>query len=362
MLTPFDDYPIHPSADPIAHPATGDINHYDRYWFNGHHREGAFYFGAAMGHYPVRGVIDAAFSIVRDGVEHSIFAAGAMPTDRSTTIGPIRIEVAEPMRTIRYVVEPNEHGIECDLTFRATTVAVEEPRQQRRTTEGILLTDHTRLTQWGTWQGTISVDGDELLIEPTEVSGTRDRSWGIRPIGEQVQVIREPMPSRCSGSGRHCISAIASLIWHCTSMKTADGGSRPPSSLIPSPMTQCRGAEPASANVTASATNSSGSPGAERSNGRDYGSMTPMRARSTSKSRWCSPSACAASATGTHTGVTEASTVRSRPGVSRSGWTTSIPPTSLPSTSKTSLLRRWVTAAAWASSSKSPSDPINRAD
>jgi len=26
------------------------------------------------------------------------------------------------------------------------------------------------------------------------VSGTRDRSWGIRPIGEQVQVIREPMP------------------------------------------------------------------------------------------------------------------------------------------------------------------------
>ena len=36
MLTPFDDFPIHPSADPIATPATGDPNHYDRYWFNGH--------------------------------------------------------------------------------------------------------------------------------------------------------------------------------------------------------------------------------------------------------------------------------------------------------------------------------------
>lgn len=193
MLSPFDDFPIHPSADPIATPATGDINHYDRYWFNGHQRDAEFYFGAAMGHYPVRGVIDAAFSVVRDGVEHSIFAAGAMPTDRSTTVGPIRIEVVEPMRTIRYVVEPNEHGIECDLTFRATTVAIEEPRQQRRSPEGILLTDHTRLTQWGTWQGTIAVDGDVLRIEPTEVSGTRDRSWGIRPVGEQVQVIREPM-------------------------------------------------------------------------------------------------------------------------------------------------------------------------
>ncbi|MEY2523674.1 MAG: hypothetical protein QOJ66_2239, partial [Ilumatobacteraceae bacterium] len=143
LLSPFDDFPIHPSADPIAHPATGDINHYDRYWFNGHQSDGAFYFGAAMGHYPVRGVIDAAFSIVRDGVEHSIFASGAMPADRSTTIGPIRIDVVDPMRTIRYVVEPNEHGITCDLLFRATTVAVEEPRQQRRTPEGILLTDHT---------------------------------------------------------------------------------------------------------------------------------------------------------------------------------------------------------------------------
>jgi hypothetical protein len=194
VLTPFDDFPIHASADPVATPATGDPNHYDRYWFNGHQRDGDFYFGAAMGHYPVRGVIDAAFSIVKDGVEHSIFASGAMPLDRSTTVGPLRIEVLEPMRTIRYVVEPNEQGITCDLAFRATTVAIEEPRQQRRSPEGILLTDHTRLTQWGRWEGTIVVDGDETRIDPSDVPGTRDRSWGLRPVGEQVPVIRQPMP------------------------------------------------------------------------------------------------------------------------------------------------------------------------
>lgn len=194
MLSPFDDYPIHPSADPIATPATGDPNHYDRYWFNGHQRDGDFYLGAAMGHYPVRGIIDAAFSLVKDGVEHSFFASGAMPLDRGTTVGPIRIEVLEPMRTIRFIVEPSEHGISCDLTFRATTVAIEEPRQQRRSPEGILLTDHTRLAQWGTWEGTVVLDGDELRIDPTEVSGTRDRSWGVRPVGEQIQVVRQPMP------------------------------------------------------------------------------------------------------------------------------------------------------------------------
>lgn len=194
MLNAFDDFPIHPSADPIATPATADINHYDRYWFNGHHRDGHFYFGAAMGHYPVRGIIDAAFSIIKDGVEHSVFASGAMPLDRSTSIGPIRIEVIEPMRTLRVIVEPNAHDISCDLVFEATTIAVEEPRQQRRTAEGVLLTDHTRLTQWGQWGGTVTVDGDELHIHATDVPGTRDRSWGIRPVGEQVQVIRQPMP------------------------------------------------------------------------------------------------------------------------------------------------------------------------
>ncbi len=52
MLTPFDDFPIHPSADPIAHPATGDPNHYDRYWFNGQAKDGSFFLGGAMGHYP----------------------------------------------------------------------------------------------------------------------------------------------------------------------------------------------------------------------------------------------------------------------------------------------------------------------
>ena len=194
MLTPFDDYPIHSSADPVGVPASADPNHYDRYWFNGHQRDGDFYFGAAMGFYPVRGVIDAAFSVVKDGVEHSIFASGAMPLDRSATIGPVHIEVVEPLRTIRYVVDSNEHNISCDLTFRATTVAIEEPRQQRRTAEGIVLTDHTRLTQWGLWEGTITVDGEDLTVKAGDVPGTRDRSWGVRPVGEQLAVLRQPMP------------------------------------------------------------------------------------------------------------------------------------------------------------------------
>ena len=48
MLTRYDDYPIHQTADPVAHPSTSDLNFYDRYFFNGFTRTGDLYFGASM--------------------------------------------------------------------------------------------------------------------------------------------------------------------------------------------------------------------------------------------------------------------------------------------------------------------------
>src|SRR5262249_51016760 len=87
VLTPFDDYPIHQTPLPIAHPATGDPNHYDRFWFNGYTED--YYFAAGMAVYPNRGIIDGAFSVVSDGVQRSVFASGRIPHDRSQTrIGP----------------------------------------------------------------------------------------------------------------------------------------------------------------------------------------------------------------------------------------------------------------------------------
>lgn len=192
MLTAFDDYPIHPSADPIAHPATGDPNHYDRYFFNGHKKDGSLMIGAAMGHYPVRGVIDGAFSLAYEGVQHSVFVSGRMPLDRKTQIGHLTVEVVEPMRAIRVVVGPNDSNLEADLIFRAKTEVIEEPRQTRIAEDGIFIMDHTRLTQWGDWEGIIKLDGEEIEINPKEVSGTRDRSWGVRGVGQQVETNRVP--------------------------------------------------------------------------------------------------------------------------------------------------------------------------
>jgi hypothetical protein len=180
VLTPFDDYPVHQVPLPVAHPGTGDANHYDRYWFNGFTEDR--YFAVAMGRYPNRGVMDAAFSVVHDGIQRSVFVSGRASDDPGVTaLGPITIEVVEPLRTSRIVVDAADHGLDAELTFTARTAAYEEPRQTHHRGPRVLM-DATRMTQWGSWTGTLRTGAQAVPIEPG-MRGTKDRSWGVRPVG-----------------------------------------------------------------------------------------------------------------------------------------------------------------------------------
>lgn len=184
MLSRFDDYPIHQTPEPIAQPAATDRNVYDRYWFNGYDRDGEFYFGVGMGLYPNRGILDCGFSIVRDGEQHAFHASRRAPADPSETVcGPFRLEVVEPMRVIRVILEKNDTGLACDLRFIARTACVEEGRQIARRA-GRVYMDATRFAQYGRWQGVIEYDGKRLDIDSSRVFATKDRSWGLRPVGE----------------------------------------------------------------------------------------------------------------------------------------------------------------------------------
>ena len=185
MLHPQDDLPLHQTPEPIAHVATGDRNAYDRYFFNGYTADGSIFFAAALGVYPNRQVIDASFSLVRDGVQTSVHASSRLDPGRlRIAVGPLEVQVLEPMRRLRVVLGPNEAGLEADVTFTARTEAVEEPRfTVHRGTRVVM--DYTRLTQFGTWSGQVALGGDAVALDGLDVLGTRDRSWGIRSVGER---------------------------------------------------------------------------------------------------------------------------------------------------------------------------------
>ena len=183
-LSSWDDYPVHQAPEFIAHPGTSDRNFYDRYYFNLHPCTGDWFAIFGFGQYPNLGVVDA-FIDVRRGDEQHIVRASAPLTDRAElSVGPFRIEVLEPLRRLRVVVEPTEHSVAMDVTWDRHTPAIAEPRQYLRSL-GRVVFDTQRLAQTGRWTGTLSVGGTEIAVSPDTCRGVRDRSWGIRPVGER---------------------------------------------------------------------------------------------------------------------------------------------------------------------------------
>ena len=191
MLSSFDDFPIHQTSHPIAQTGSTDINHYDRYFFNGYTKDTRLFFALAMGLYPNRHVADASFSVVADGGtvdarQISVHASRRAPADRADAneVGPIRVEVLEPLNALRIVVEAPEHGLRADLTFVRRSPPIEEGHFRQQIGLRVVF-DYTRLTQFGGWEGWIEIDGEISDLAPGETLGCRDRSWGVRPVGER---------------------------------------------------------------------------------------------------------------------------------------------------------------------------------
>lgn len=180
MLLPEDDYPLHQSVLPLAHVMNGHPNAYDRFFFNGF--DESFYFAVALGLYPNRGVIDGAFSVVIGDRQYSVFASEAL-AGRPTSVGPIRVEIVEPLRVNRVSIDAPEQGLRAELLYRQLTATIEEPRQTMHDEERLFM-DVTRATQLGTWSGW--VETPEGRRELRDLTGTKDRSWGVRPLGEPL--------------------------------------------------------------------------------------------------------------------------------------------------------------------------------
>ena len=191
MLSSFDDFPVHQTSRPIAQTSSADLNHYDRYFFNGYTRDARLVLRRGDGAVPEPPRRDAAFSVVVDGGrvdgrQINVHASRRAPTDRADAneVGPIKVEVIEPLHALRLQVDAPEHGLRADLTFVRRSAPIEEPHFLHQVGVRVMF-DYTRLTQFGGWEGWIEVDGELYDLAPGEMWGSRDRSWGVRPVGER---------------------------------------------------------------------------------------------------------------------------------------------------------------------------------
>lgn len=183
MITAMDEFPIHQVAQPIAAPASSDRNFYDRSYLNAHDRTGDVFVIAGLGYYPNLGVKDGFFAIRRGDQQTAVHLSDAIDTERvNPHVGGLRIDVPDPLRSLHLVLDDTD-GICADLTWTGLFDVVQEQRHLMRQGSKVTL-DAQRFAQLGSWSGTIVVDGEEIVVDPSTWIGSRDRSWGIRPVGE----------------------------------------------------------------------------------------------------------------------------------------------------------------------------------
>jgi hypothetical protein len=68
-----------------------------------------------------------------------------------------------------------------DLTWTAVSPAFDEPLHVMRDGAGKVMLEGCRFAQTGTWSGTLTTPDGDVVVDGW--AGTRDRSWGIRPVG-----------------------------------------------------------------------------------------------------------------------------------------------------------------------------------
>jgi hypothetical protein len=92
-------------------------------------------------------------------------------------VGPVRIEVVEPLERVRLVLDDPDGPLAFDLVYEArfAPVATERNLIELR---GEVVTDYMNFFQSGRYSGVVRVDGRETAIR--DRAGFRDRGWGLR--------------------------------------------------------------------------------------------------------------------------------------------------------------------------------------
>jgi hypothetical protein len=191
---PLDEYPVHQVPLSMKHVATGDRNAYDRCIFHVLDHRGRALLILGLGVYPNVGVIDAYATLRVGDTLHAVRASDALGEDRMRlAVGPLRIEVGEPLRRLRLTCE--DDSLSYDLTWTADFPALWEPHHLQRRGDRLTL-EGRRFVQAGSVTGVIRAAGEEFRVTAAEWTGTRDRSWGVRPIpGEEGGRLAEEHPT-----------------------------------------------------------------------------------------------------------------------------------------------------------------------
>jgi hypothetical protein len=181
-LSAADEFFTHQTSLPHAMVATSDPSWRERYWVSFQDTQaGDTVLTLGLGKYPNQDVFEAFVCLSSKGKQTNLRLSRTLLPDDSMGVGPLRVEIVEPLRELRFRLDDNESGVSFDLTFDATMEPLLEGRffqvSRARTTY-----DAIRYVQHGRARGTITTPDGTVEVTPDRWWAERDHSWGTRPL------------------------------------------------------------------------------------------------------------------------------------------------------------------------------------
>ncbi len=146
-------------------------------------KDGSVQLGFGMGKYTNRNVLDGYAGMSRGTEQITVRGSRRLfPEPDRTGVGPVRYEVLEPMRRVRFSLEPNScQPLAFDWVFEAVLPPATEERTHQRAPLGYRVSaELVRYHQIGIASGWLEIDGERQEMDPEDWVSTRDHSWGVR--------------------------------------------------------------------------------------------------------------------------------------------------------------------------------------
>ena len=182
-LLPADEQLTHQVVDTFARVGERDRSWTEKICAMAAAKDGSLQLSLGLGKYTNRGVMDAYAGISRGVEQWTVRASRALaPDPERTAVGPIRYEVVEPLREVRFALEPNdaqpisfEWVISGPLRPALESREVHVSRDRYRIDADIIRYHHS-----GTARGWVEVDGQRTELDDASWVSPRDHSWGLR--------------------------------------------------------------------------------------------------------------------------------------------------------------------------------------
>lgn len=182
-LTRMDEYPRHQVGGTFDSVDSDSVHWNDGFYFTLGDANTGTSLWVALRLYANTDVLDGFACAIVDGRQHNLrWSRRLRPDNDSIAVGPLRLDILQPLEELRLTCAENEYGISFDLTWRA----LHEPHLEDRVVRysgGRKVYDRTNYDQACEVSGTLTVAERTFTVEPSTWLGVRDHSWGLGRTG-----------------------------------------------------------------------------------------------------------------------------------------------------------------------------------